>query len=307
VCANAGNFGLSRFELGAGTVGGLTTLEPRMPAAIGGGIEPLGTRSQKRLAKDYVVDYNAAAIARGRAAMSYARRSSIESPCNSGGYGPNARGRTPMKLKKHVAHVLGALALTSSLAFANSARAYDLSRFSPSDDDPVERGFVVASAALWVPAFGSYGYYHQVSFDYGLEAGFRFASVEGDHNLFFVAGFSYSPQLLDPAAIGPGDRSTSLLVAYGGIRYVPTATCTPDGTGCMFVELRLGLAFESAAASSGHRGPKGDLNFMPGIGYRFRIGSSFQAGVRADISYGEEYYDYDLGWLTLGGFAGFGW
>jgi hypothetical protein len=212
-----------------------------------------------------------------------------------------------MQQNPPLAYLLGALAVLTVSSTATPAHAYDLSRFSASDSgDQVERGFVVVGAALWVPAFGSFATYHQLSLDYGLEAGFRVASIRGQHNLYIVAGFSYSPQLLDPEYTPEDFRSTSLLVVYGGLRYVPAATCTPDGTGCMFVELRLGLDFESAEPRAAHRGPKGDLVFLPGIGYRFRLGSSFQLGVRADISYTQE-YTYDLGWVTLGAFAGFGW
>jgi len=197
-------------------------------------------------------------------------------------------------------------ALSACIALSSSAHAYDLSRASWVDTDKVERGFVVAGAGLWVPAFGSFHTYHQTSFDYGVEAGFRFASIQGQHHLYVVAGLSYSPQLLDPTYYGYDNRSTSLLVGYAGIRYIPDATCTPDGMGCLFFELRLGLVFESADDRSGHAGPKGDPVFLPGIGYRFRFGRSFQVGVRADISYTEE-YDYDLGWLEFGAFLGFGW
>lgn len=190
------------------------------------------------------------------------------------------------------------------MSSVGSAHAYDLSRqYVPGEN--VERGFVVAMGGLWFPGFGSFERYHQLSLDFGGEFGFRFASIR-DHNIFFVAGFSFSPQLLDEREFRT-DRETNLLLAWAGLRYVPGMVCIAGGLGCPFVELRFGAVFESAADRRGHNGPKGEFTFLPGIGYRFRFGSSFQLGARADLAVSNEYNTRSLSWLALMGFIGFGW
>jgi hypothetical protein len=189
------------------------------------------------------------------------------------------------------------------LSVATQAHAYDLSRAYAEEDD-VERGFVVAMGGLWFPGFGSFEEYHQLSLDFAGEFGIRFASIRG-HNIFFVAGFSFSPQQLDPNAVRD-HRSTNLLLAWGGLRYVPAMLCIADGLGCPFVELRLGAVFETADERNGHDGPKGELTVLPGIGYRFRFGGAFQVGARADIAFSDE-GAYSLSWLAIAGFIGFGW
>jgi len=201
---------------------------------------------------------------------------------------------------------LGAFAL-SSIALS-SAHAYDLSRSYDSNADEVERGFVVGSVALWMPEIGDWSDYHQLSLDFGGEFGFRFASIKSTHNLYFVGGFNLSPQMLDPEAVrDPDDRATNVVFAFGGIRYLNGYLCFGDGMGCPFIELRLGLVFESAAADSGHEGPDGAFTVVPGVGYRFSFGRVFQLGGRLDFSYTEENSVSGLGWLTATGFAGVGW
>ena len=187
------------------------------------------------------------------------------------------------------------------------AHAYDLSRAYESGADEIERGFVVGSAGLWVPAYGSFGEYHQLSLEFGGEVGFRFASIRGDHNLYVVGGLTFSPQDLDPYAVSDrSHRATNLIYGFAGIRYLPGLLCFGDGFGCPFVELRFGLLFESADERSGHEGPQAAFTILPGVGYRFRFGSTFQVGGRFDFSFSEE-YSRDLGWVSLNGFAGFGW
>jgi hypothetical protein len=201
---------------------------------------------------------------------------------------------------------LGALGMC--LIATGSAHAYDLSRSYESLADEVERGFVVGSVALWMPEVGNWSDFHQLSLDFGGEFGFRFASIKGAHNLYVVAGLNISPQLLDPDAVRyRDDRGSNVVFAYGGIRYLPSQLCFGDGLGCPFIEFRLGLVFESTAAGSGHEGPSGSLTVVPGLGYRFSFGRVFQLGGRLDVSYTEEYDVYDLGWLSLTGFAGIGW
>lgn len=201
---------------------------------------------------------------------------------------------------------LGVFALCSIAT--SSARAYDLSRSYESNADEVERGFVVGSAALWMPEVGDWSEYHQLSLDFGAEFGFRFASIRGAHNLYFVGGLNLSPQLLDPDAVrDPDDRATNVIFAFGGVRYINGNLCFGDGMGCPFIEIRLGFVFESAAADSGHDGPNGAVTFVPGVGYRFSFGRVFQLGGRLDVSYSEENNSHGLGWLTLTGFAGVGW
>jgi hypothetical protein len=193
------------------------------------------------------------------------------------------------------------------LIVASSAHAYDLSRQYPADSEKTERGFVNLQAALWLPALGSFSTYHQPSLDFGAEVGFRFLSLRGQHNFYVVGGLGLSPQKLDPDQVGTLHRDSTMLLGYAGVRYIPSVVCTGDGSGCLFFELRLGLAFESAEDDSGHRGPNGDLTLLPGVGYRFRLGDVFQLGARADISYTAESGSRELGWVTLGAFLGFGW
>lgn len=204
-----------------------------------------------------------------------------------------------MSCRQSLRALFGAIAL---LAFTSSAHAYDLSRAYPAEEK-VERGFVHAQGALWVPALGSFSDFHQLSLDFGLEVGFRFLSLRGEHNFFFVAGGEFSPQKLDPDFVG-GDYDTNLMLFYAGVRYIPSALCTYDGTGCLFFELRLGFTFENAERGSRHEGPDGEVTLLPGIGYRFRFGA-FQFGVRADLSITDE-YEETLGWFALGGFIGVG-
>lgn len=194
------------------------------------------------------------------------------------------------------------------LGLARSAHAYDLSRSYESTADEVERGFVVASAALWMPEIGNWGEYHQLSLDYGGELGFRVASIQGAHNLYIVAGFNFSPQLLDRDAVPRrSEREASVIFGFGGVRYISGYLCFGDGLGCPFVELRLGLVFESNEAGSGHEGPNGAFTLVPGVGYRFSFARAFQLGGRLDFSYSEESGVHDLGWFSATAFAGVGW
>jgi hypothetical protein len=199
--------------------------------------------------------------------------------------------------------LLGALGVC---LIASSAHAYDLSRSYESTADDLERGFVVGSFGLWLPDLGGWSDAHQVSFDYSGELGIRFASIKGAHNLYVVGGFNVSPQLLDPEFVR-GDRSSTVMWGYGGIRYMNGFLCFGNGTGCPFIELRFGLMFESAEAEPGHDPPKAAFVVSPGIGYRFSFGRVFQLGGRMDVSYTEENGVSDLGWLTLSGFIGVGW
>jgi hypothetical protein len=207
-------------------------------------------------------------------------------------------------LRLKLAGLFTALVLLGSV---DSVRAYDLSRQDSDDSDKTERGFVELQGALWLPAFGTFETYHQMSFDFGGEVGFRFLSLRGQHNFYAVAGLSFSPQKLDPKEVPAAHSNTDLWLGYGGVRYIPSVICTSDGAGCLFFELRLGLAFEHADSASGHKGPKGDVTVLPGIGYRYRLGELFQLGARADVSYTAESGDHQLGWATLGAFVGLGW
>lgn len=209
-----------------------------------------------------------------------------------------------------LAHQLRLWACAIGLCFSlsGSAHAYDLSRSYESTADEVERGFVVGSVALWMPEIGEWQYFHQLSLDFGGEFGFRFASIKGAHNLYFVAGLNFSPQQLDPDAVPrSADRAANVVFAFGGIRYMPGMLCFGDGFGCPFIELRLGLVFESDDARSGHDGPNGAFTVVPGIGYRFSFGRVFQLGGRLDFSYSEENSVHDFGWFSATAFAGVGW
>jgi hypothetical protein len=190
----------------------------------------------------------------------------------------------------------------------SSARAYDLSRSYESTADEVERGFVVGSIALWNPELGTFSDFHQLSLDFGAEFGIRFLSIKSAHNLYFVAGLNFSPQLLDPNAVrSRDDRASNVIFGYGGIRYMTGYLCFGDGLGCPFIELRLGLVFETSSAGSGHHAPDGEFTLAPGVGYRFSFGRVFQVGGRLDFSHSREGDVSGFGWLTATGFAGIGW
>jgi hypothetical protein len=189
-----------------------------------------------------------------------------------------------------------------------SARAYDLSRSYESTADELERGFVVGSIALWNPEIGNWSDYHQLSLDFGAELGIRFLSIQGAHNVYFVGGLNFSPQMLDPDSVRRStERATNVIFGYGGLRYMTGYLCFGDGLGCPFIEVRLGFVFETIAAGSGHTGPDGELTIAPGLGYRFSFGRAFQVGGRLDFSHSKEGNVSGLGWLTATGFAGIGW
>lgn len=207
----------------------------------------------------------------------------------------------------HRALIACALALGLAVV-CNDARAYDLSRAYETNADITERGFVVGNLGLWIPGAGSFKEFHQLSLDLGGEVGFRFASIRGDHNLYVVGGFNVSPQKLDPYYTLGASRDTLMMLGYVGVRYLPALLCVGDGLGCPFVELRFGFLWEDTDADLiEHYGPDGTFTVLPGVGYRFRFGGSFQVGARADFSFTEDYDDYDLGWLNLTTFIGFGW
>lgn len=191
---------------------------------------------------------------------------------------------------------------------SSHAHAYDLSRYD-SYADEVERGFVVGMAGLWIPGAGSFDTFHQLSLDFGGEVGFRFASIRGDHNLYVVGGFGFSPQTLRPTFRDGGTVDTNMVLGFVGVRYLPGMLCFNEGMGCPFVELRFGLLWENTADDDfiDHYAPSGVFTVLPGVGYRFRFGRSFQVGARVDFSVTEDYDTYELGWLNLSTFVGFGW
>ena len=223
-------------------------------------------------------------------------------PAREGIFASGKGGRLVM-LNVRSALFVCALSWFGCACFASAAHAYDLSRQDPSPTEKTERGFINLQGWLWTPAFGSFSGNHQLSVDLGGEVGFRVLSLR-DHNLYVVGGLTFSPQKLK---LAPPDNSTSLLLGYGGVRYIPGMLCTSDGVGCLFAELRLALAFESAEDSSGHSGPHGEWTLLPGVGYRLRLGGVFQLGARADIAYTSDGYRRQFGWIEVGGFAGFGW
>jgi len=191
---------------------------------------------------------------------------------------------------------------------AGEAHAYDLSRAYVSEAAEVERGFVVGSVGLWIPGFGSFEEYHQLSLEYAGEFGIRFASIRGAHNIYAVGGFNFSPQELDPDVVrNPDRRGSNMLLGYAGLRYLPAPLCIGDGIGCPFVELRIGVLFEDADERVHSNAPDGELTVQPGIGYRFSFGRVFQLGARADVSWTEEARSREIGWLSVTGFAGVGW
>ena len=126
--------------------------------------------------------------------------------------------------------------------------------------------------------------------------------------MYVVGGFNLSPQKLDREWVrDESRRSTTLLLGYAGARYVPCALCVDDGLGCPFIALRVGLLFENADERAHPNAPSAELTVLPGIGYRFSFGGVFQLGARADLSWTEEDYSQELGWLSVTGFLGVGW
>jgi hypothetical protein len=198
------------------------------------------------------------------------------------------------------------LAAATSLLFVlqlatTTAHAYDLSRQdSRSDDDKVERGFVDIQAGLWLPGWETFSDNHDTSLQLGGEVGVKVLSASDQH-LFIVGGFTFSPQTLPPHLY---ERDADMILAFVGVRYVPGTLCSERGIGCLFVELGLGLTWETADAEPGHDPPKSELTFTAGIGYRVRLGRVFNLGARIDLAYLEENYDSQIGWIAPTAFLG---
>jgi hypothetical protein len=199
------------------------------------------------------------------------------------------------------------LAATSSILFAlqlfasSSAHAYDLSRQdSPSGDDKVERGFVDVQGGLWLPGWDTFNDNHDTSFQLGAEFGVKVFAAN-DHHFFVVGGATFSPQTLAPHL---SERDADMILAFVGVRYIPGALCAARGVGCLFIELGLGLTWETVDEEFGHTPPDGELTFTAGVGYRFRLGRFFTLGARIDLAYLEESYESQIGWITPTAFLG---
>lgn len=184
---------------------------------------------------------------------------------------------------------------------ATTAHAYDLSRQEPGRDDwRIERGFVDLQAGLWIPGWESFGDNHDVSAQLGGEVGFRIFSASDQH-LFLVGGLTVSPQTLPRWLV---QRDDNVYLAFIGIRWMPGTICSMRGVGCLFVELGLGVAWESVEPEPGHDPPDGEIAFTAGLGYRFRLGRVLNVGARIDFTYLEEDYESSIGWLTPTAFIG---
>ena len=95
-----------------------------------------------------------------------------------------------------------------------------------------------------------------------------------------------------------------MLQGFGGLRYTPGMLCMGSGAGCPFLEVSLGLTWDTADAEAGHAGPAGDWTLNFGGGYRFHLGSVLHLGLRIDASYLEEDRTSQIGWLIPSAFAG---
>lgn len=193
---------------------------------------------------------------------------------------------------------LSVLVLPTVLALcsmAESALAYDLSRTDSGDDTSF---FIDAQAGLWIPGPDTFSNNHNLSPVFGGELGFRVLSSKG-HQLFVVFGGTFSPQALEDHL---REEETSLIVGFGGVRYIPGMWCS--GAGCPFFEVALGLTWETAEDEPGHGAPKSEITLLGGVGYRFDLGPNLHAGVRIDLGYLEEASSSQLGWFTPAGFIG---
>jgi hypothetical protein len=193
--------------------------------------------------------------------------------------------------------------LVTLLCFGTTARAYDLSRQSSSsfdDEEKVERGFVSVAGGIWFPGPDTFNDNHQTSLQFAGEFGVRILSAKDQH-LFIVGGVTFSPQTLEPHLI---ERDVDVIMAFVGVRYIPGTLCSARGIGCLFIEVGLGVTWETVDAELGHDPPKGDITFTAGLGYRFRLGRFLNLGVRVDLAYLEEDYESQIGWITPTGFIG---
>jgi hypothetical protein len=191
--------------------------------------------------------------------------------------------------------------LFASPYFRSTAHAYDLSRQdSASSDDKVERGFVDIQAGVWLPGWDTFDDNHQTSLQFGGEFGVKILSASDQH-LFIVGGATFSPQTLEPHLY---EREADMILVFAGVRYVPGTLCSTRGIGCLFVELGIGLTWETVDGERGHDPPHGEITFAAGVGYRFRLGRFVNLGVRIDLAYLEESYESQVGWITPAGFAG---
>lgn len=184
-------------------------------------------------------------------------------------------------------------------SLAGTALAYDLSRQDASASDGASF-FIDAQAGLWIPGPDTFNTNHNLSPVFGAELGFQVLSSRG-HQLYVVFGGTFSPQSLAEHLI---EEDTSIIVGFGGVRYIPGMWCSNDGSSCPFIELALGLTWETAEDEGGHGAPQGEITLLGGIGYQFNLGEHLHAGVRIDLGYLEEASTSQLGWFIPAGFLG---
>ena len=194
------------------------------------------------------------------------------------------------------------LVLSCLLLGSGHAQAYDLSR--QRDPGPQAGGrenvFIDGAVGLWLPGPLTFDDNHTLSLAFAAEVGVTVLSL-ARHQLLIVGGFSLSPQTLEAHL---DEASTTLLQGFGGLRYVPGVTCMAGGAGCAFLELSLGLTWETAEDQGAHGSPKGELTLNLGAGYRFNLGRHLHLGGRIDLGYLEESRSREIGWFIPALFAG---
>jgi hypothetical protein len=120
---------------------------------------------------------------------------------------------------------LGLLLAAALLRPASSARAYDLPRQDGGGSD-IQHGFIGGQFALGT-RLHDLRRQPPLSLQYAGELGFKIVSAQ-DHRLFVGRGAEVSPQRLEAHLI---DDFSTVVFAFGGIRYIPGAVCVACGTG----------------------------------------------------------------------------
>ncbi|MCG8556349.1 MAG: hypothetical protein MJD61_13820 [Proteobacteria bacterium] len=168
-------------------------------------------------------------------------------------------------------------------------------RASPDRGVRSERASLEVHAGLWVPGPMTFGGNHRISAHFAAEASVHGANLFG-HRVFVGGGLQYSAQRLERHLQA---THTTMLLGYGFARYSPTGWCNASGRGCFFMQLGLGLTFETAPHEpEEHHAPKAELTVLFGAGYRYQLARSLTIGARIDTTYLEEDAQRQIGWLS---------